>query len=224
MPGASFKNFTIFILLIAATGAGYFLQPKASNHHREKFPLEQLVPEKFGDWVIDPTVVPLQVSPDVQRNLDKVYEQTLSRTYINNDGVRVMLSIAYGGDQSKALQAHKPETCYVAQGFSVQNLGNSTIDFANRAIKIRKLVANYASRTEPIIYWLRVGDSTVYGGLGQTLKRLQLGASGEIPDGLLFRVSTINTDSDSAFNTQIKFTNDLLSSVKKDQLKYLIGD
>jgi EpsI family protein len=39
--------------------------------------------------------------------------------YVNASGYRIMLSLAYGSDQRGALQAHKPEVRYPAQGFTL---------------------------------------------------------------------------------------------------------
>ncbi len=66
------------------------------------FSLDAMVPAQFGEWRIDPAIVPLAPNPEQQGMLAKIYDQTLSRTYVNREGQRVMLSIAYGGDQSKA--------------------------------------------------------------------------------------------------------------------------
>ena len=60
--------------------------------------------------------------------INKIYNQTLTRTYINPRGDRIMLSIAYGRDQSDALQMHKPELCYPAQGFRLLNNQRGTLD------------------------------------------------------------------------------------------------
>lgn len=64
---------------------------------QEKIDLEIIIPVKFGDWEIDKSIVPLQVDAETQAKLDKIYNQTLSRTYVNSLGDRVMLSVAYGG-------------------------------------------------------------------------------------------------------------------------------
>lgn len=57
------------------------------------------------------------VNPQQKEMLDRFYSQTLSRIYENESGYRIMLSIAYGGDQTDMMQVHYPESCYPAQGF-----------------------------------------------------------------------------------------------------------
>lgn len=218
------KKIIIVILLLTATAFGALLKPHIYLAAPQSINLNVMIPQVIGEWRVDPDVIPLQVSPDVQATLSKVYDQTLSRTYINPLGQRVMLSIAYGGDQSRGVQAHKPETCYAAQGFNVELVGNKPFLFAGRSIKARRLVGKISQRIEPITYWMRVGDTTVYGGLGQTLKRVELGLKGYVPDGLLFRVSSIGQDRSEAFDMQQNFVKSLLENVDESTQKLLIGN
>lgn len=222
MSYVSGKNLLIGLVMVAAALASIALTP-SKKLVETKINLEQLVPLEFGDWQIDPTITPLEVSPEVKAQLSKVYNETLSRTYVNKQGERVMLSIAYGGDQSKSLQVHKPETCYAAQGFNVKSIGNSPIIFNKLQIKSRRLLATQGNRYEPITYWMRVGDTTVYGGLGQMINRYKTGLKGYIPDGLLFRVSSIDSDKEQAFRTQAEFINALLISLEPSSRSKLIG-
>jgi hypothetical protein len=104
-------------LTSALTGA---LTPTVKlSQLQAQFSLERMIPTAFADWTVDASIVPLKPDPERQSVLEKIYDQTLSRTYVNKAGERVMLSIAYGGDQSRALQLHLPEVCYVAQGFDL---------------------------------------------------------------------------------------------------------
>ena len=45
-----------------------------------------------------------------------------------------MLSIAYGKNQSDALQLHKPEICYPAQGFTLLAKQNTPLDLLGKPI------------------------------------------------------------------------------------------
>src|SRR5947209_843630 len=72
----------------------------------EKILLADIVPTSFGDWHIDPDLLPLQVNPEIEARLNKIYNQTLLRTYVNRAGQHVMLAIAYGGDQSDYTAVH----------------------------------------------------------------------------------------------------------------------
>ena len=80
--------------------------------------LEKMFPTQFGDWQVDRSMPVILPAPDVQAKLDAIYNQVLARTYVNvRTGERVMLSVAYGGDQSDGMSVHLPEVCYPAQGF-----------------------------------------------------------------------------------------------------------
>ena len=48
---------------------------------REGIILETIIPQKFGEWHIDQSIIPLQVDAQTQAKLDKIYNQTLARTY-----------------------------------------------------------------------------------------------------------------------------------------------
>jgi len=51
--------------------------------------------------------VPLIANPEQEAQINKIYNQTLTRTYVNPTGERIMLSIAYGGDQTDNMAVHK---------------------------------------------------------------------------------------------------------------------
>lgn len=185
--------------------------------------LETLVPAQFGDWSIDTSVAPIQPSPDVVESIKKIYDATLARSYISTRGERVMLSIAYGGDQSGRLRVHRPEACYSAQGFHVKVLREEVPSFAGRHVEVKRLLARLGPRNEPITYWIRVGKSTVSGNLGQRLIQLQYGINGEIPDGLIFRVSTIERDPEAAFKLHDRFVAALFSALDSQAVTVLAG-
>jgi len=187
------------------------------------FQLEAMIPQRFGAWQLDPSVVPLTPDPEQQGMLKKLYDQTLSRTYIDGDGRRVMLSIAYGGDQSKALQLHLPEVCYVAQGFQLVRDGSGSLATRYGALPVKRLVARQQGRNEPITYWITIGDKATRSGIEQKLRRLAYGLSGEIPDGMLVRVSSITTDESAAYALQDRFVADMLASLDAASRARLIG-
>lgn len=205
----------------ALTGA---LTPKARVlQPHEQFSLEQMIPQRFGDWRIDPSVVPLAPDPEQQSVLEKIYDQTLSRTYINSQGQRVMLSIAYGGDQSKSLQLHLPEVCYVAQGFQMEKDAEDNLATRFGELPVKRLVARLHERNEPITYWITIGEHASRAGIQQKLRRLAYGLSGEIPDGMLVRVSTIQANETQAYRVQDRFVADMLGTMAPRDRTRLLG-
>jgi EpsI family protein len=207
-------------LTSALTGA---LTPKARLASAERFSLEEMVPTRFAGWTLDDTIVPLKPNPEQQSVLEKIYDQTLSRTYVDAKGERVMLSIAYGGDQSKALQLHLPEVCYVAQGFQMVAEKPDALSTRFGTLPVKRLVARQEQRNEPITYWVTIGDKAVMSGIEQKLQRLAYGLSGKIPDGMLVRVSTIQPDAAAAYQVQDRFINQLLGVMSAHDRARLLG-
>jgi EpsI family protein len=204
----------------ALTGA---LSPTVKlSQMQAQFSLESMIPATFADWAVDTSIVPLKPDPERQSVLEKIYDQTLSRTYVNRQGQRVMLSIAYGGDQSRALQLHLPEVCYVAQGFEMLKAGDGSLATRFGEVPVKRLVARQNSRNEPITYWITVGDKAIKSGIEQKIQRLAYGLSGKIPDGMLVRVSTIQANEQDAYRLQDKFVAQMLDVLdSKDRVRLL---
>ena len=190
---------------------------------QEKIDLEMMIPTEFADWRIDKSIIPLQVDADTQAMLDKIYNQTLSRTYVNSLGERIMLSVAYGGDQSDNLAIHKPEVCYYAQGFEIMKTFADELLTQYGKLPIKRLLAVKGYRNEPITYWVTVGNRAVLPGIEEKLQQLKYGMTGNVPDGMLVRVSSIDSDKNKAYQQQTIFIQDLLSSVKANERTRLIG-
>jgi EpsI family protein len=175
--------------------------------------LEDVFPVAFGGWRVDTSLPVILPAPDVQAQLDKLYNEVLARTYVNADGVRVMLSVAYGGDQSDATSAHRPEVCYPAQGFAITENFADTVRVAGRDIPVRRLMSHIGGRHEPITYWIVVGDRIVTTGIGQKLAQMRFGLRNIIADGLLMRVSTIDADMAHGHRVQSAFLAELGSAL-----------
>ena len=176
--------------------------------------LETMFPRQFGEWRIDDRVPVVLPAPDVQAQLDKIYSQVLARTYVNSRGERVMLSVAYGGDQSDSMQVHRPEICYPAQGFQVLSVQRDELNqLAGRDIPVQKVLTRLGNRNEPVMYWIVVGDQVVGTNTEQKLAQLRYGLRGRIPDGMLVRVSSIHPNNTAAYATQAEFLRDLATSI-----------
>lgn len=211
-------------LMLASAGMTKALTPTAKQADSQpRFNLDAMIPSSFAEWQVDTSVVPLKLDPEVQAKLDKLYNQTVSRTYINRDGSRVMLSIAYGGDQSEGLGLHRPEVCYAAQGFSVESDKVEDVGTPFGRLPVKRLMAVNGERREPISYWITIGNELIKPGIGQKLAQIRLGLTGTVPDGMLVRVSSIGADTAAGYRLQDKFVNDLLSAVSQETRTRLIG-
>jgi EpsI family protein len=218
------RHLIIGLAMLIAAGLAIALTPREKIADQgPKVDLETMIPKQFGEWRMEESLAQIMVSPDVKAQLDKLYNQTLSRTYINPKGGRVMLSIAYGGDQSDSMQVHKPEVCYPAQGFQVIKQTHATLETGFHPVPVVRLVATHNNRVEPITYWIIIGDKVPASGTGRKIEQLKYGLTGKVPDGLLFRVSSIRVDQDRAFSEQADFINQLLKGVSLEARARLIG-
>ena len=214
MNPARLRALFVFALMVVTVGVTHVARP--TIYMADKFGkpnLETLFPLQFGDWRLDARAAMVQPNPATQALLDSIYNQTLTRTYINSAGSRMMLSVAYGGDQSDGTSAHVPEVCYPAQGFQITANTKSQLNLGNRVVGVRHLMSKMGNRDEPITYWLVVGDQVTTSRTDQKLAQFRLGLKGLIPDGMLVRVSSIDASMARGHEMQAKFLADLAAAV-----------
>lgn len=185
---------------------------------------EQVVPMRFGDWQALPSASRSVVNPVQEEALRRIYSQTFARNFLHMPTGRVvMLSIAYGRDQSNDTQLHTPEQCYPSQGFKVTEAGAHDVatDFGVvKAMRVRTTLGT--SRVEPLTYFIRVGEAVARGSRERNVERIKLAMRGYLVDGTLVRVSEI-TMRDDPFDLQDRFIQDLLKATDAQQRGYLIG-
>ncbi|MBN8507173.1 MAG: EpsI family protein [Burkholderiales bacterium] len=225
MKGVRVKAVVLAGLMALGAVAAEVTRPTTKIADRgEPVQLERLFPREFGPWRVDDSLPVILPAPDVQAKLDKIYNQVLSRTYVDAAGRRIMLSVAYGGDQSDGTNAHKPEVCYPAQGFQLGSSRRGAIDMADGTrLAVRDLTTQLGTRHEPITYWIVVGDSTVTTGTEQKLIQLKYGLRGLIPDGMLVRISSIDADAAKAHALHRAFVADLAAALDAEARRRVFG-
>jgi EpsI family protein len=219
------KSLVLLMIMVGAACLTAFTHPdKSAADLRAPVVLEQLVPQNFGDWKELTYATAQIIDPQQQQSLGKVYSQTISRTYINPQGYRIMLSLVYGKTQRGDLQLHHPEICYPAQGFEVISNRTGQLPTAYGAIPVRRLETKLsAERIEPVTYWAMVGDQIVLGSIQRKAVELRYGLRGYTVDGLLFRISSIDAGTERAFTQQTLFVSQLLSALSPDSRRVLAG-
>lgn len=212
------------VLMCGAAVAGIAARPSAKAVDQGKtISLESMVPKGFGEWTELKERGAQVVNPQAQEYLDKLYSQLVSRTYVNKQGYGIMLSMAYGDDQRGGLQTHRPEWCYPAQGFKLGTVEDGPLVTAYGNIDVRRLSTSLGARNEPVTYWLTNGDQIIKSRFDKRIAEIRMGLTGQIPDGLLFRVSSIDNDTVRGFEMQQKFTADLMAAVPAETRKKLSG-
>jgi EpsI family protein len=185
---------------------------------------EKVIPQKFGDWEALPNLQNRVVNPVQEESLKRIYSETFARTYVHKPtGRGIMLSIAYGKDQTNDTQLHTPEQCYPSQGFKVVERSDNDINTPFGVIKAVRLITTMgAERREPLTFFVRVGDEVTRGSRERNLARIHLAVRGYLADGTLVRVSEV-TRLEAPFDLQNQFLSDLLKATSPQDRRYLVG-
>lgn len=192
--------------------------------------LETVIPRQFGTWKLVPEISPVKpVDPEAYVQPPdplsaKIYSQEVARGYTDGEGHIVMLLVAYGPVQNYKLKAHRPEICYTANGFRVSEKTSSNLDYSGGFLKTTRLIAERESRFEPITYWMKIGNDISNGVVDNQISRLKYGLRGILPDGALFRVSTIGLPKDASFKLQDQFIRDLLVALPAQEKSFFLGN
>ncbi|MGE5452604.1 MAG: exosortase-associated protein EpsI, B-type [Acidobacteriota bacterium] len=212
------------VLMGVASWFGYWAQPSvrmADLHPRA--PLADVLPARFGGWVQDPAGQTVPLPPDVEAQIKHIYTETADRVYRNAAGERMMVTLAYGKDQSDGFKVHRPEVCYAAQGFTVSPPVASTLDVGGRHIEVQHVDTVKGDRFEPVTYWMVIGDKVVNTPGRHKLRQIEYAFHGLIADGLLVRVSSFSQDARQAYLDQADFVRQWMAQVPADQRARLFG-
>jgi len=212
-------------LMLGSVATSEFLKPRKhwSDVNGEPH-YERIIPKQFGDWVVLDHGDKVVLNPVQEQRILELYSETLARAYIHKPTGRVvMLSIAYGKDQSTDTQLHTPEQCYPSQGFKVLETTNHDLNTTyGRIPSVRMQTKLGEGRPEAVTYFVRVGDGVARGSRDRNLASLRLALQGFLIDGMLFRVSEITNDT-SSFELQDRFIVDLLKGVDATARARIIG-
>ena len=209
----------VLVALIAAVARPTHLM--ASDY--PAFNLETAIPKQFQDWSELNIGSNQVVNPESNELINKIYTQVLTRAYINKTGQIIMLSIAYGENQTEETALHYPEICYPAQGFRIVNNQSSELVTPYKTIRAKQLEAIAGSRHEFITYWTMLGNLNVRGTKETKLTKLKFAFRNQIPDGLIFRISSIGELPSEEYEIQNNFINEMLRDLPIKYIKNLTG-
>lgn len=218
------RHIAIGIAMLAAAGLALALTPPEKlDVKAPRLDLEAMIPAQFADWKQEGTLDQIMVNPEKKQFEASVYDQTLARLYVNAKNQRIMLSIAYGGSYGKEMQPHRPEVCYPSQGFTlVKESKPEVIRTPYGELQVKRLLAK-GPRTEPITYWIVVGDSQTRFGLEMRLLHLRYSLTGQTPEGMLVRVSSVGEDDREAYKVQENFIQGLVAGVSDRDRPRVVG-
>lgn len=210
--------------MLAAAGSAAAMMPRERLLLLpEARKIEDIVPLAFGGWTNMPSDA--FVLPRSEGSLaDRLYNQTLSRLYVGEDRIPVMLVIAYGAVQNDQLQLHRPEVCYTAVGFEITSSALRQLPLGGGAIlPVRDLEAVSASRIETISYWTRIGDDLPTDGGSQRMVKLRQQMRGFLADGILVRLSVSAPRSPVTDAALGNFASAMMQAIKPPDRAALIG-
>lgn len=187
MTGHVFRMLAISALLSLTALASAVVKP-ALTAPADAPDLEALIPDAFGVWrrvELSQAVLPAEF--DI-----KPGEAVAYRAYRDDLGRVVTLVAAYGPPLGDSVRLHRPEKCYVAQGFEIASRGEREVKIGARTIPTVDLDAQGPSRREAVTYWLRDGAAFTTKPSDNGWRRLAR-RSAAIGDGALLRVSSVNT-------------------------------
>ena len=158
------------LMMGAAAAAGALKPTRRLADLRPHLDLEGGIPRQFGGWGSKPARAGDLVNPQSETLIDKLYSQIVERVYFEPaTGAQIMLSVAYGADQSEGLQLHVPDYCYPAQGFQV--VASSLASIAGRpgGLPVKRLLTQQGARFEAVTYWITVGGFVELSGPARKL-------------------------------------------------------
>lgn len=185
--------------------------------------LANAFPERIGAWRLDHERVNVPLAPDVAEQVKRIYTEVFDRTYVNDAGERMFLTVAYGRDQSDGFKVHRPEVCYAAQGFTVSDPRDGAVDLTGRHIPVKRVDTHIQNRNEPVTYWMVIGDKPVTSPARHKVYQIEYALQGLIADGLLVRVSSLAPLTSASYQAQDDFIRAWIKTVPASQQPRLFG-
>lgn len=216
MNGHSIRILFIAGLMVLTALATARLSPRAEIAGTTPN-LEAMLPEEFGAWrrvEISQAVLPAETELGPG-------EAVAYRAYQDDLGRMMTLVAAYGPPLGDSVRLHRPETCYVAQGFEILSRADGVVEMRGRPVPVVNLDTQSPSRREAVTYWLRDGDrfSARPSDLGWRRLKSRKGPA----DGALLRISTIYGEAPQ-FDLHEEFLKDFSGALGPEASSLLLGE
>jgi EpsI family protein len=197
-------------MMIGASLAAASIKPERDLATVVAPDLEALIPAGFGRWAaLD--VAAAVLPPEAELGPG---EAVAYRAWRDPAGRVVTLVIAYGPPLGDSVRLHQPETCYRAQGYTVQSKTNDVLEAGEEEIAVVHLDTEKALRPEAVTYWLRDGDAYVRNEQGHELLFFRRGLAAPT-DAALIRVSS-KGEGKSAHELHEAFLSDFVGALSPE--------
>lgn len=204
-----------FCTMLLAIILSIVLKPQHTlSQQLPEMQLSNSIPQVAAKWEWIPQYSLDIVNPALNDLLSNIYDQLLSRFYQNDQGQVIMLSVSYGQKQIDDGTLHLPEVCYPAQGFILDSAPRKkNIKTSHGVLNVKQLSVTKNNRHEFITYWTMLGTYNVSGNWEAKLRQVNYGLNNQIPDGLVFRISSLGRADQVNIALHEEFIQSLVSSM-----------
>lgn len=209
-PALSRRNLLIGGILLSASGIAYARQPEIAAPKIDTKLFRSLVPSQIGPWTASEVSDVILPPPDALR--DRIYDNLVTRTYTAPGRDPVMMLIAYNNQQDGMLQVHRPEVCYPVGGFQLSDTQPVTFASPRGPIPANFFTAVGIDRTEQVAYFTRLGTAYPRTWAQQRLAVMRANLEGDIPDGMMLRVSLLGDNPAVALRELSGFANAFIAA------------
>lgn len=222
MSALTRRNLLVGTLGLACSGLAWAGARETAIEPLPEGALDRIVPRRFGEWrSVRARDIVLPAESELS---DRTYNDVLVRMYESPAGDTVALLLAYGSLQGRDMQLHRPELCYPAAGFGIRSA--ETLDLrlpGQPAISARVLDTASQARPEQVLYWTRIGNEFPTSQLAQRWSVVRQNLRGQVPDGILVRMSTVTADMPSALPVLRSFAAAMLEYAPATSRRLLVG-
>jgi EpsI family protein len=128
------------------------------------------------------------------------------------------------------VKIHRPDLCYVSQGFKVKSLTSVRFDDIaapnGESVVGKHMLAKAPLYEEAVSYWMRIGTLFSEDAVDTRMQILREGLQGRVPDGILVRASMrmpSGEQLDTTWPLLDSFLADLVKAVPKPARQMLLG-
>ena len=216
------RNFIAGSSMLAASALAFARTPTSSVPRLKSGAISAGLPDTVASWRYETSSGLVLPPPDALS--DRLYDEIATRAYTADGLPPVMLLVAYSNVQDGMLQVHRPETCYPVGGFSLSDPRVVRLDLDKQtSISCRFFTASSVSRTEQVLYWTRIGDEIPGRWVDQRMAVVRANLRGEVPDGILVRLSVIDSDPATSIPLLQSFAGALLGQLPGGMRKLFLG-
>lgn len=207
--------------MLCASGLAYARTPTVAQPVVDPDVFEKWVPKRVGPWrELSESGVVLP-PPDTLR--DRLYDNLVTRVFVAPGRLPIMMLIAYNNAQDGVLQVHRPEVCYPVGGFELSPTVGMDLKLGNRDIPANVFTAVGPDRKEEVLYFTRLGDAFPRSWVEQRLAVVRANLKGDIPDGMMMRLSVLRTERNVAVPEMSDFAQAFFSATSPTMRRLLVG-